>query len=395
MSHFLDQAAERSPSTLSRRDFLRRGAVGAGVAGFSASGLAAMQAQKGDVKSLILLFLVGGPSHLDTWDLKPGAPSEFRGPFRPTRTSVPGLHICEHLPLTARQAHRLAIVRSLHHGEPAIHETGQQLMQSGSLATASREFPAYGAVLSRLMRERSERAPPYVVLPGPIHDTGVQVAHGEGPGFLGSRCAAVAPQAREIDRELAAESLGTRTRYGAHSFGKWCLMARRLVERGTRCVTVNMFDTVFDSVTWDCHADGGSLNSGLDDYANTLCPQFDRAFSALIADLADRGILDTTLVVATGEFGRTPRINPRGGRDHWPGVWSIVMAGGPVQGGQVIGSSDRIGAEPADRPVTPAEVAATIYQALGIPKNTRLSAPDGRKLQLTFADPIRELVGTS
>ncbi len=128
-----------------------------------------------------------------------------------------------------------------------------------------------------------------------------------------------------------------------------------------------MFDTVYNAVTWDCHADGEALATTLDDYRDILCPMFDMAYSTLLEDLAERGLLDTTLVVAMGEFGRTPLLNPRGGRDHWPGVWSILFAGGGVRGGQVVGSSDRTGSEPRDRPVTPAEVAATIYRLLGVP----------------------------
>ncbi len=143
-----------------------------------------------------------------------------------------------------------------------------------------------------------------------------------------------------------------------------------------------MFDTVFNEITWDCHADGGALGTTLDDYRATLCPIFDQAYSALLDDLDARGLLESTLVVAMGEFGRTPRLNPRGGRDHWPGVWSILFAGGGVHGGQVVGSSDHLGAEPRDRPVTPAEVAATIYHLLGIDSRTLLSE----------ATPIAELL---
>src|SRR5262249_27181250 len=156
-------------------------------------------------------------------------------------------------------------------------------------------------------------------------------------------------------------------------------------------VTVNMFDTVFDAVTWDCHADGGSLASDLDDYARTLCPMFDRAYSALLADLRERGLLEETLVVAMGEFGRTPKLNPRGGRDHWPGVWSALFAGAGVRGGQAVGSSNALGAEPRDRPVTPAEVAATVYRALGVDLATRLPAADGRTWPLVDAAPVAEL----
>jgi uncharacterized protein (DUF1501 family) len=152
-----------------------------------------------------------------------------------------------------------------------------------------------------------------------------------------------------------------------------------------------MFDTVFNEITWDCHADGGALGTTLDDYRDTLCPMFDLAYSALLEDLHQRGLLETTLVAAFGEFGRTPLLNARGGRDHWPGVWTALFAGGGVHGGQVIGASDGHGAEPFDRPVRPAEIAASVYRALGIDRSARLPGPDGQPLPLVEAEPIEEL----
>jgi uncharacterized protein (DUF1501 family) len=193
--------------------------------------------------------------------------------------------------------------------------------------------------------------------------------------------------------DVAAEPSDLRDRYGRNTFGQSCLLARRLVENGVRLVTVNMFDTVFNEVTWDCHADGGALATGLDDYRDTLCPMFDLAYTALLEDLAQRGLLDTTLVLAMGEFGRTPQLNPRGGRDHWPGCWSIVFAGGGVRGGQVIGASDAIGSEPKDRPISPAEVAASIYHALGVDASTRLPGSGGQRIPVATARPIAELFG--
>src|SRR5262249_13753622 len=148
---------------------------------------------------------------------------------------------------------------------------------------------------------------------------------------------------------------------------------------------------VFNTITWDCHADGGSLPATLDDYRTTLCPMFDRAYSSLLEDLSNRGMLDDTLVLAMGEFGRTPQINARGGRDHWPGCWTILFAGGGVRGGQIIGSSDSTGGAPADRPVTPMEIAATVYHSLGVDLETKLPGPDGRLIPLVEAAPIEEL----
>jgi len=424
---------------LTRRDFLRVGSLSAGAVGLSLADFSQLQAGLADKKDLncILLFLVGGPSHLDTWDMKPFAPDHVRGPFRPIATNVPGVAICEHFPLMARMAERYAIVRSVHHTSAPIHETGHQLMQTGHLFRHGQEYPHYGSVVSHLRGRRAEDMPPFVVLPTPIGNTGVSVSHGQASGYLGEKHApfvlnadpahatarfglldavdeaqrayesgaATAPRDPALDRafgmlfsakakkafDVHSESDDLRERYGRNTFGQSCLLARRLIENGVRVATVNMFDTVFNNVTWDCHADGGALAVGLDDYKETLCPMFDRAYSALLDDLQQRGLLDTTLVVAMGEFGRTPHINPRGGRDHWPSCWSVLFAGAGVRGGQVIGSSDSIGAEPHDRPVTPAEIAASVYRGLGIDPQTRLIGPDNKPMPLTDASPVREL----
>jgi uncharacterized protein (DUF1501 family) len=420
---------------LTRRDFLRAGALGAGAVGLTLADLAGLHgaAAGGDV-NCILLFLVGGPGHLDTWDLKPDAPAEVRGPFRPIRTNVPGIEICEHLPLLARRADRWALVRSVHHDAAPVHETGHQLMQTGRLFRGGRAYPHYGAVVSHLRGPRAGQ-PPWVVLPAPIGNTGVSVSHGQAAGCLGAahepfilhgdparlderrtlldavdaahrafdaRAGATPPAAaRAFEQvfapaarkafDIAAEPAELRSRYGLNTFGQSCLLARRLVEHGVRLATVNMFDTVFDQVTWDCHADGGALATTLADYRDILCPMFDRACSALLEDLHQRGLLQSTLVLAMGEFGRTPQLNPRGGRDHWPGCWSVLFAGGGIQGGQVVGSSDRIGAEPRDRPVTPAAVAATVYRGLGIDPRMPVPGPEGQPMPLADAEPIAEL----
>ncbi len=416
MLQFEGAKGPRSCDGLTRRDFLRVGALSAGAVGLSLADLSA-EAPRRDI-NCILLFLIGGPSQLDTWDLKPSAPDTVRGPFRPIATDVPGMQICEHFPLMARRARHFAIVRSVHHEEAPIHETGQQLMQTGRLFRDGHAYPHYGAVLSQQRGPRALGVPPFVVLPAPIGNTGVSVEHGQGAGALGpghepfvlradpanSRAMLDAVDAahRAFDAapsqepaynhlfsarakqafDLAAENDDLRTRYGRNTFGQSCLLARRLIEHGVRLATVNMFDTVFNQITWDCHADGGALPATLDDYRDTLCPMFDRAYSALLDDLDAHGLLESTLVLAMGEFGRTPQLNPRGGRDHWPGVWSILFAGGGVRSGQVVGSSDPLGAEPRDRPVTPAEVAATVYRILDIDPPT----PDAA------ARPITELL---
>lgn len=414
---------------LTRRDFLRVGAVSAGAMSLSLADLHATTPVK-DV-NCILLFLVGGPSQLDTWDLKPEAPDTIRGPFRPIATNVPGIRISEHFPRMAPRAHRYAIVRSVHHEEAPVHETGHQLMQTGHLFRAGYEYPHYGAVLSQQRGSRIEGVPPFVVLPSPLGNTGVSVSHGQGAGSLDARhepfvlhanpdrllhcrnlldAVDIVQRACDADAghpgafqqlftaqakkafDLSAEKDELRSRYGCNTFGQSCLLARRLIEHGVRLATINMFDTVFNTITWDCHADAGALPTTLDDYRDILCPMFDQAYSALLDDLAERGLLETTLVVAMGEFGRTPLLNPRGGRDHWPGVWSILFAGAGVPGGQIVGSSDSIGSEPRDRPVTPAEVAATIYHILGIDNRTLIPGLEGQSTPLVTASPIAEFL---
>jgi hypothetical protein len=198
------------------------------------------------------------------------------------------------------------------------------------------------------------------------------------------------PQAREAF-DLSKEPEALRKRYGINKFGQSCLLARRMVERGVRFVTINMFETVFDEITWDIH--GSRPFTPIAAYRDIVGPWFDNGFSSLVEDLAGRGLLENTLVVATGEFGRTPKVNPAGGRDHWPQCWTMVFAGGGVQGGRIVGSSDEIGAYPKDRPVTPAEVAATIYHALGISLETELPGPQGRPIPLVDygVRPILEL----
>jgi hypothetical protein len=444
---------------LTRRDFLQVGTLTAGAVGLSLADLVELQqagaADHSDDINCILLFLVGGPSHVDTWDLKPAAPDNVRGPFRPIKTNVPGIEICEHFPLMARMANRFALVRSVHHEAAPIHETGHQLMQTGYLCRGGQEYPHYGSVVSYMRGPRPGGFPPFVVLPGPITSTGVSVSHGQTAGYLGpehapfvlggnagtsgltisdcdSPCGidparlrsrkalleAVDAAQRSFDAAVSSRPLRggskqafellfaesakkafaieseqdhVRSRYGRNTFGQSCLLARRLVEHGVRLVTVNMFDTVFNEITWDCHADGGSLAACLDDYQQILCPMFDRAYTALLEDLGQRGMLANTLVLAMGEFGRTPQLNPRGGRDHWPGCWTILFAGGGVGGGQVIGSSDKTGSEPKERPVSPEEVAATVYGAMGIDLSTRLPGPDSRPIPLVQAAPIYEL----
>ena len=339
----------------------RRELLGAGVAALAgARGLSAGPANTG--KSCILLFLVGGPSQLDTWDPKPEAPSGIRGPFAAIETNVAGIRISENFPRMARLADRYALIRSCYHTGAAVHDTGHRIMQTGRACEDGVEDPHAGALAAQALGAKNGM-PAHVLLPGPIGSTGGDRRHGQGGGTLGSAFDPVVMSTNAAD--LRGEPESVRAAYGMNEFGQSCLRARRLVEAGTRFVTVNMFDTVFDRMTWDIH--GSRPFSPISCYRDSVGPMFDRAYSALLQDLSGRGLLADTLVVSMGEFGRTPHINLAGGRDHWQHCFTIAMAGGGVRGGQVIGSSDAIGAEPKDRPVAPGEVLATIRKVLGVP----------------------------
>jgi len=339
--------------SITRRDFLRTSAA-------TTVGLAAGPALANPDRDVngIFLMLVGGPSQLDTWDPKPEAPAEVRSGYRPIATRVAGLQFTELFPRTAALADRFAVVRSMHHTAAPIHETGHQLLQTGRLAEEGREAPHFGALVSSTKGTRGGM-PTNVLLPGPIGFTGVNVSHGQSAGKLGI-------VHEPVTVPFGVEDDPLRSRYGGTAFGDDCLRAARLVERGCRFVTVNMFTTVYDTVTWDCHAARGSLRSDLDDYRQ-LGTCFDLAYSALLDDLGQRGLLDSTLVVATGEFGRTPYRNREGGRDHWAGVWTMLLAGAGIRGGAVVGSSDRLGGEPKDTPVGPEQLAGTFRHTLGLP----------------------------
>src|ERR1051325_1280000 len=406
------------------------------------------------IKNCITLFLVGSPGHLDTWDMKPDAPAEVRGRYMPTRTNVTGIQICEHFPLMARKMDKVSLIRSLHHRTGATHENGQRWMMTGHDFNADSMKPHVGSVISRVFGQRSE-LPANVILPGPTGNPGRGNLHGQTaahvgsahePFFLGSDPAA--PNFRVGDLEVPAglsaspshappdllgqldqlqrrtesnstqmhdssydrafrlltsqrardaydlnlETPRARERYGRNTFGQSCLMARRLIEGGVRYVTVNHFDTVFGQTCWDMHADGGGLNNTYLDYERHLCPQFDWAFTALLDDLEQRGMLQETVVPVLSEFGRTPRLNGRGGRDHYPQQWTNFVAGGNFRGGQVIGATDRIGSRPHDNPIEPPQVLASIYHGMGINLDTTtMPGPGERPVRLVDAEPIRQL----
>jgi len=441
--------------SVTRRDFLHAGSLG--TVGLTLPAYLRAKEEQGAKDSdvnCIMLFLLGGPSQLDTWDMKPKAPAEVRGPFQPIKTNVPGIEISEIFPKMAKHADKFSLVRSVYHTATAVHDTGHQMMQTGRLFTGGVEHPHAGCVLGYLRGGRGE-LPAHVLLPRPMGRTGGNMPHGQSAGYLGKpydpfvlnadpstpnfkvpdllppdyisdvraerrqklrdaidgeiekfennaaakqlddsfhmayklMSSAKAREAFAVEKEPAA----MRDRYGRTRFGQCCLMTRRLIEAGVRFVTVNMFETVFDEITWDIH--GSKPFTDIQEMSKLVAPNFDQAYSALLEDLKERGLLEKTMVVACGEFGRTPKVNPAGGRDHHPGVWTVIMGGGPLQGGRIIGESDELGYVPKTRPVTSGEFAATIFKGLGLDPHKELPGPQGRPLPLADFNvkPIDEL----
>jgi len=360
-----------------RREFLKTGAIAAAAIGLpelTKPARAEVPIRKSPAKSCIFINLVGGPSQLDTWDPKPDAASNIRGPFSPIRTTVPGVQFSELFPKMAANAHRFSLLRGMHHTAPPIHETGFQLLNTGHLFRDGPERPSLGAVVGHLRQTEEYNPFDWIVSPYQEVSTGVNVSHGQGEGWLSSQT----PMYQTWDDNNP-------------DFYEDLLQAAHSASNGTHFVTMNMYDTVFDKVSWDCHADRGSLATDLNDYNSTVAPMFDAGFTLLLDYLEEMGTLEQTLVVATGEFGRTPKLNSNGGRDHWAGCWTALLAGGGVQGGRVIGASDAIGTEPKDRPVTPQEFVATIYHALGIAPNATIPGPDGTPVPVYPGNPVHEL----
>jgi hypothetical protein len=456
MLGFQTSAGVRHCDGVSRREFLRVGSLAVGGLGLphllQANDTAAGPRRRG--RSAIILFLSGGPSHLDTFDLKPDAPEEVRGTFRPAATRVPGIQICEHLPRTAQVIDKCAVLRSMRHGN-GNHPAATYWMMIGSpmtrpapqVVTLSREDrPHPGSALAKLL-QGNPRVPPFVMVPEAISPVG-PARPGQHAGFLGAAydpyrvnsdpsSAAYSPgavrphedvvaarlddrrnllhqvsrAARHLDAtavgqaldpyytrafdlissaqaqhafDISAEPARTRERYGPHIFGQSALLARRLIEAGVRLVQVN----------WVRH-DNGPGGQGYDSHRNhlewsrtELMPPTDAAFASLIEDLSERGMLDETLVILMGEFGRTPRFNNAGGRDHWPNCFSVVLAGGGIRGGQVLGSSDRSGAYPTSIPVSPQELIATLYARLGVGPETIIHDLQQRPHHLVEGTPL-------
>ncbi len=402
-------------------------------------------------KSVIFVFLTGAASHIDTFDPKPDAPSEVRGDFKAISTDVPGIHVGEHLPRLARRADKYALVRSMAHRENnhlvATHHVLTGHPQPGAFfdKVASRDdWPSYSAALDHL-RPRTDGVPSGVNLPtflvegpltwpgqhagflGPKHDPWQITRDPNAPGFRmdgmtlapgleisrldGRRAlldqvnrqqkalARLAESKRLTEKQdlafnvltsakiapafdIAREPASVRERYGRHPFGQSMLMARRLVEAGVPVVQANMGRVQ----NWDTHGDNFKR------LKSDLLPPLDRGVSALLDDLAARGLLDETLVIVMGEFGRTPKIVGNG-RDHWAQCFTGLFAGAGVKGGQVIGKSDKIGAFPTTTPFTPDDFGATVYTALGIDPAAELQDRLGRPVQLNRGKPIKELYG--
>jgi hypothetical protein len=384
---------------VSRRDFLRFGSLGAARltkpdgSPLDSEGRVA-GSHPASARSVILLLQTGGASHLDTWDPKPLAPAEIRGPFRPIATALPGVQFAETLPGLATRLGRCTLLRSLHHDLAPLHETSQQLLQAGRVVRRGVVPPSLGSLATHLLGSRRQM-PPYVVLPRLLGPMGLAACQGQRAGWLGSACEPWSPPADLHSPDLAPalrealaverEPLPLQQQYGTGELGRACLAARRLVEAGTRFVIVNMYDQTVGRVTWDCHGCPEWAPATVYDYRHTVCPPFDRALSALLDDLADRGLLGETLVVAAGEFGRTPRLNDKGGRDHWTGVWSALLAGGGVPGGCVIGASDSRGAVPAESPISVPALAATVLGSLGLDPQQSLDLPEGGHIPLVEA----------
>jgi len=470
MLAFYRSEGSRYCDGLTRRDALRVGFLGwggltlPGLLGLSdASGGEARSRPAPRARSVIILYLSGGPSQLDMWDMKPAAPAEIRGTFQPVMTSVPGIEVCEHMPRMARVAGKYTIIRSMSHDEGEHLRAGYWTMTGGRLLRSvvqasgmSRDDrPHVGAALAKFL-PGSAALPSFAMIPEFVSPVGVP-RPGQHGGFLGAefdpylvnsdpnlpsyspgelrpapnlsparlslrksllarleergRYLEYTPAGRNLAPyyarafdliaspaaqrafDVSSESESTRDRYGRTDFGQSTLVARRLIEAGVRLVQVNFV-----------RHDRGKGGQGYDSHSTpprpphltwaqtALLPPTDAAFSALIEDLSDRGLLDQTLVLMMGEFGRTPRFNQYGGRDHWPQCYSAVVAGGGIKGGSIFGASDRIAATPTKDPVSPEDLLATVYRLVGIDPQTTIHDLQGRPFPLVGGRPVAGLL---
>ncbi len=360
-------------SRLSRRTFLQASGV-ASLGTLAALPVVASQTAKAAPRAAIVLCLTGGPSQIDTWDPKPDAPREVRGPFTPIATSVPGVFVSELFPRLAQRMHKVQLVRSLHHADVTIHETGLQRMLTGR-REPGRPWPHFGAMIAKQFGPTPEAVPANVILPAPLESLGTEESRGQDAGFLPEMFAPASSAA--VSHLLHRATPADEAAYGTHEFGRNCHAARQLIEAGVRVCTVNHFQTVFDGPSWDMHANGAALPTTLADYRDLVASQFDQAYSALLDDLEARGLLSETVVAVVSEMGRTPFLNARGGRDHWSGVWSNLLAGGRVEVGIVLGASDRLGGAPVDQPVSPDEFLAKLLSAMRIDPHRPVAGPHG------------------
>ncbi len=421
---------------INRRDFLRVGAltgIGLSLSNYlSLANAGAVSGARGTAG--IFIRLAGGPSHLDTFDLKPNAPAEFRGEFNPIKTKVPGMEICEHLPKLAQVADKFAILRGVSHTLGA-HDLGSQYLNTGNKPIASLKFPCYGSVVAK-----EKGAPPdmpaFVAIPGFGAEAAGYLGVEYGPLEVGS-----SPQKgqdikirglnlngvtlEDVDRrqnlvkrydtafgKLAQEdrllsgmddfgqkayammrsdkardafSLGKESEsitgmFGPDGFPQSCLLATRLIESGVKFVTIQLGG-------WDTHGD--NFNA----LKNKLLPNFDAGVAGLFRALESKGLLASTGVFVTGEFGRTPKINAKAGRDHYPRAMCCLLGGGGIKGGQVVGESDAKAEQPKDRPISPDDVAATFYKSLGIDPAKEYRTPGGRPVMLTrYGNVLPELL---
>jgi hypothetical protein len=413
---------------IKRRDFLRVGAIGAGLSlsGYLRMAAAGEVAAASKSKSAIFINLTGGPSHMDTFDLKPDAPAEFRGKFNPIKTNVPGVEISEHLPNLAKCADKFAIVRGVTH-TLAAHELGTEYVNTGSRPIPSLEYPGYGAVVTKELGGPAD-LPPFVAIPNsnqrtgflgvqyaPLNTTaapragqpfsvrGISLGNGitieeierrnslladldktfaavesssqllTGLDRFTEQAHAIITSRRARDAfDISKESPAFAKPFGEDPFGVSCLLASRLVESGVRFVTLTLGG-------WDTH------NSNWTRLKTGLLPKLDVGLAALLGGLSEKGLLDTTSIFVTGEFGRTPKINSRdaeGGRDHYPRCMFMVLAGGGIRGGQVVGESDATASAPKHEGYSPDDVAATFYRTLGIDHNKEYDTNTGRPITL-------------
>ncbi|HEY2586658.1 MAG TPA: DUF1501 domain-containing protein [Tepidisphaeraceae bacterium] len=422
---------------VNRRDFLKVGAL-AGI-GMTLSRYLSL-AEAGEIvpvakgKAAIFVRLAGGPSHLDTFDMKPDAPSEYRGEFKPINTNVPGIQICEHLPKLAQVADKYTILRGVSH-TLAAHELGTKYMNTGNRPLPSLEFPTYGAVVAKEMGGAPDM-PAFVAIPsfgadsagylgveyGPL-ETGAVPQPGRPVQIRGLQLNGVTLE--EIDRrqnllkrydtafgslaeedrllagmdkfeqkayammrsgkarqafDMSKESQTINAMFTPDAFSQSCLLATRLVESGVKFITIQLGG-------WDTHFDN------FDSLKTKVLPNFDAGLAGLFRALEAKGLLASTAVFATGEFGRTPKVNQRAGRDHYPRSMFCLMGGGGIKGGQVVGESDAKGEQPKDHPITPDDVAATFYTAMGINPTKEYKTPGGRPVMIVrYGTVVRELL---